>query len=61
MFAATSSLPLSAVGVSPEKYASASLSLLEEGLSEINKGKKIVKKLKLEPELIARETTGPVP
>ncbi len=58
-FAATASMPLTAVGVSSEKYAEATLALIREGLMAMNKdGESIVKELKLEPELVVRSTTG---
>lgn len=58
-FAATAALPLTTVGVAPDRYAAETLSLLREGLAARRKGESFHRQLALSPELTVRETTAP--
>jgi LacI family transcriptional regulator len=58
-FAATGALPLTTVGVPPERYARHTIEILRDGLGARQQGKPFHCHLAVRPEITVRETTAP--
>jgi LacI family transcriptional regulator len=58
-FAATASMPMTAVGVRPDRYAAETVQLVLAGTAARDNGQPRTEQRMLVPELIVRDTTGP--